>query len=234
MTNGPKVMCIAGKDSTGLAGLDQDRRTVEALGCVYLPVLTARALQDPTTQQSVALENPQDVFDAIQRGLGSEKIAAVKIGMLGSLEIVEAVKMALKAFRGPVVLDTVLVASSGLVLLERRAWPALKLLAEHCALVTPNLPEFEALGGAHWPIQGPILLKGGHGEGSTLVDRLIWPGGETFQKSHRRLDLANSRGTGCALSSAIACNLAFGVPLQKAVSAGIDWQQGSFRTQAVP
>jgi len=232
--NGPKVMCIAGKDSTGRAGLDQDRRTVAAVGCVCVSVLTAKTRQGATDEPSVSFENPQDVLGAIEKGLHTGAIAAVKIGMLGSLEVVEAVRLALKDFRGPVVLDTVLLASSGLVLLERKAWPALKVLANRCSLVTPNLPEFEALGGADWTLQAPLLLKGGHGVGERLVDRLIGPDGRSFQKSHRRLVLANPRGTGCALSSAIACNLALGMSLQKAVSAGIDWQQGSFRAQAVP
>jgi hydroxymethylpyrimidine/phosphomethylpyrimidine kinase len=123
-----------------------------------------------------------------------------------------------------------------LVLLPKNAWSALTALASQCTLVTPNWVEFDALGGEIWraKIAVPVLLKGGHAEGERLVDRLIWPSGRSFQKSHLRLNLLNPRGTGCALSSAIACNLALGMTLQKAVSAGIDWQQASFRAQAVP
>lgn len=236
MVNVLQVMCIAGEDSTGFAGLDQDVRTIRALGCSPVPLCTARTHQSPSAPQEVIVRDPEVVLREIQARLVSMPIAAVKIGMLGNGEMVGAVMSGLKDYAGPIVLDPVLKASSGLVLLEESGWPTLKQFVERCALVTPNLPELKQLGGEAWleELGVPVLLKGGHGETDLLVDRLIWPGGRSFQKSHLRLSLANSRGTGCALSSAIACNLALGLGLEDAVSNGIQWLQGTFRSQELP
>lgn len=236
MVNGPQVMCIAGEDSTGLAGLDQDVRTIRALGCTPVPLCAARTHQSPSAPQEVMVRDPEVVLREIQARLAETTVAAVKIGMLGNRQMVEAVMEGLKNYSGAVVVDPVLKASSGLVLLEKTAWSALKQFVERCTLVTPNLPEFEQLGGEDWleELGIPVLLKGGHGKDALLVDRLIWPDGQSFQKSHLRLSLANSRGTGCALSSAVACNLALGLGLQEAISGGIDWLQSTFRSQELP
>jgi hydroxymethylpyrimidine/phosphomethylpyrimidine kinase len=236
MVNVPQVMCIAGEDSTGFAGLDQDVRTIRALGCLPVPLCTAKTRQSSDSPHKVAVAEPEVVLRGIQERLAAAPIASVKIGMLGNRTMVEAVMTGLVDYGGPIVLDPVLKASSGLVLLEKSAWPTLKQFVERCALVTPNLPEFRQLGGDAWleELGVPALLKGGHGETDLLVDRLIWPDGRSFQKSHLRLSLANSRGTGCALSSAIACNLALGLDLQDAVSNGIQWLQSTFRSQELP
>ena len=236
MVNGPQVMCIAGEDSTGLAGLDQDVRTIRALGCFPLPLCTATTHQSSRAPQEVAVREPEKVLREIQDRLSDSTVASVKVGMLGNREMVEAVMEGLKHYSGAVVVDPVLKASSGLMLLEKTGWSALKQFVERCTLVTPNLPEFEQLGGEGWleELGIPVLLKGGHGKDEVLVDRLIWPDGRSFQKSHLRLSLANSRGTGCALSSAVACNLALGIGLQEAVSGGIDWLQSTFRSQELP
>ena len=154
----------------------------------------------------------------------------MKIGMLATKEIAEVVFDALHSFEGPVVLDPVLQATSGLILLEEDAYSAMNELARQCALVTPNLPEFERLGGETWrsALGVPVLLKGGHGSSSEVEDCLLLPNGESIRFVHPRCLGASPRGTGCALSSAIAGHLALGAALNKAVEDSIGYLQRRF------
>jgi hydroxymethylpyrimidine/phosphomethylpyrimidine kinase len=203
---------------------------------VPVALSTGRTQQGSEGPQKVWVHDAKEVAGVLRGHLRAGDIAVIKIGMLGNRAMVEAIEPILKAFEGAIVLDPVLVSTGGLVLLEPDAFPALERLASHCTLVTPNLPEFEQLGAHAWRgrIQVPVLLKGGHGRGGMLVDRLLWPDGRAFEFRHPRLDLKHSRGTGCALASAIACKFALERGLQTAVCEGIESLQASFRAQAVP
>jgi len=236
MANGPQVLCIAGIDSTALAGLDMDLRTVRKLGCTPVSLSTAETEQGRTVPGSICVRDASTVAAELSACLKASPIAAIKIGMLGTRAMVKALTEVLVFFEGPVVLDPVLSSSRGLTLLEADALLELEALAKICALVTPNLPEFEALGSDEWRrrIGVPVLLKGGHAQGSLLEDRLLWPDGRSHVLRHPRLELKNSRGTGCALASAIACKLALGLDLERAVCEGIESLQATFREQAVP
>ena len=230
MTQSPLVLAIAGDDPSGQAGLARDQEVLEALGCRFAGIRTARTAQDPARPQQVWAEDPEVVKASLQRHLAAGPVAAVKLGMLANEGVVNRVVSGLESFGGPVVLDPVLESTSGLCLLKESAYPALLRLAARCTLVTPNLPELERLGGmeAWHNSETATLIKGGHDEGDWVVDRLVLSHGEEYSFRHpRRLDRA-PRGTGCALSSAIAGFLAHGASLENAVSQGIQWLQERF------
>ena len=227
MTQSPLVLAIAGDDPGGQAGLARDRAVLEAIGCRVASIRTARTAQDPSRLLAVWPETRRDVVEGIQQVLAQESVAAVKIGMLASEAIVSGVLECLRTYGGPVVLDPVLTSSAGLSLLEESAYGRLADLASCCSLVTPNLPEFERLGGAAWlQVHGaPTLLKGGHATGNRVDDQLLYADGSVRVFSHPRLAGPSPRGTGCALSSAIAGYLAHGKDLEEAVGCGVDWLQ---------
>ena len=230
MSCGPVVLSIAGRDSTSQAGLDMDVRTIEDLGGHALTVQTADTRQDPAAPMSIAPTDVVTLRDGLSAALSAHPVGAVKIGMLGTRKLVETVAEGLKAFDGPIVLDPVLSSSSGLCLLEKDAYASLEALSRIVTLVTPNLEEYERLGGDDWRarIGVPVLLKGGHGVGELLVDRLFAADGLLSTWQHPRRVLQNPRGTGCALASAIAFFLAEGQGLESATEQGIGYLQNTF------
>ena len=141
---------------------------------------------------------------------------AIKIGALGQADIIRAVAAELRGLDIPIILDPVMVAKGGASLLANDAVTALtEELLPLATLITPNIPEAEALGAA---LEGrPHLLKGGHAEGDTVEDVLHWEGGEQrlqLPRQHTR----HTHGTGCTLSAAVAAGLALGRPLPQAVA----------------
>jgi hydroxymethylpyrimidine/phosphomethylpyrimidine kinase len=161
-------------------------------------------------------------------------VQAVKIGMLGSAQVIGAVNAWLADFHGPIVIDPVLSATAGGSLLSPEALPLLETLLRKATLVTPNLPELAVLGGESWlqDHPGAVLVKGGHGSGDSLTDRLVHLGQERTWR-HRRVP-GEHRGTGCRLASAIAARLALGQDLSVAVQGGIAWLQGWLKTPPDP
>ncbi len=230
----PNILSIAGSDPSGGAGIQADLKTFAALGCYGMAALTALTAQNTRGVSAVHLPPPDFVAGQITTVLADIDVAAVKIGMLGSASIVEAVAEALAAYAGPIVLDPVLVATSGAVLGDDAVIAALRThLFTRATVVTPNLAEASRLhGGAVLDGEeaiaeaarqlrgtGPAawLIKGGHGTGDQATDLLL--DDEGFARfSSPRVPTRNTHGTGCTLSSAIAAALGGGKSLREAVA----------------
>jgi len=179
-----------------------------------ITAITAQNTLGVYAVQALPAEMVLAQIDAVARDIG---VDAVKIGMIGSPSIVEAVAANLPDC--PVVLDPVMVASSGAVLADPATIAAFESLMARATLITPNLPELEALGGLD-RLTGAghvVLVKGGHGEGDEIVDRLVGPDGEIARWSDTRIHTLHDHGTGCTLSSAIATGLGAGMPLVEAI-----------------
>jgi len=169
-----------------------------------------------------------------QFGAAIPGAGAVKIGMLGTAASVDAMAECIDGLDIPVVLDPVIAASAGGTLLSADGMEALReRLSPKVTLVTPNLPEFEAIGGVEWARNSgtAVLLKGGHMDSEVLVDRLWLKDGSEHSFEHRRIPGGNLRGTGCRLASAVAASLSNGHTLTRAVSEGIAWLQQRMRQQ---
>ncbi|MBV9661431.1 MAG: bifunctional hydroxymethylpyrimidine kinase/phosphomethylpyrimidine kinase [Acidimicrobiales bacterium] len=227
----PVVLTIAGSDSSGGAGIQADLRTFAAFGVWATVAVTAVTAQNEGVRAAEVM-SPDLVAAQIDSVVAADRVAAVKTGMLGRAGVVEAVGRAIRRHDlRPVVVDPVLSASGGGVLLEPDGVSVMKqALLEGCALFTPNIPEAEAFLGsrilsrADMPEaaralagMGPeaALLKGGHLSGSEAPDCLWESGRITWFEGHR-LDVARAHGTGCALSAAITAQLALGMPLVEA------------------
>jgi len=230
----PIALTIAGSDSSGGAGIQADLKTFSAFavyGASAIAALTAQSTRGVAGVEPVAASF---VVAQIEAVLADLDVAAIKTGMLANAAIVEAVARCLRAAPPrPLVVDPVMVATSGDVLLAADAVEAMKCqLIPLASLITPNLPEAarllgakaaaddaEAIGQAmalHALGCGAVLLKGGHGAGAEAVDILCDGAGvERFVRP--RLDTPHTHGTGCTLSAAIAALLAQGVALREAV-----------------
>jgi hydroxymethylpyrimidine/phosphomethylpyrimidine kinase len=231
VSTGPQILVVAGWDSSRGAGVDADLETLEALGCAGHVVLTALTEQGAGGLKGAWPVPVEAVQRRIETALEVGGIGAVKVGMLATAQMVVAVAESLPA-DVPLVLDPVLATTSGGLLLEVAGVLALKeVLAPRAALLTPNLPELEALGGERWAreLGVPVLCKGGHASGEVLRDRLWIPGQAERVFSHPRLP-GSLRGSGCRLATAIAVGLARGLALAEAVEEGIVWLQTRFGT----
>ena len=231
----PNVLSIAGSDPGGGAGIQADLKTFAALGCHGMAALTALTAQNTLGVSAVHLPPPAFVAEQISMVFADIDVAAVKIGMLGSRPIVEAVAEILALRRTvPIVVDPVLVATSGASLGDETVVAAMrKSLFPLARLVTPNLAEAARLSGVgglttneeiaavaqrlRGVSRTAWLIKGGHGAGDTADDLLLDDEGPLWLSSPR-LATGNTHGTGCTLSSAIAAYLAKGAPLREAVA----------------
>ena len=228
------VLTIAGSDAGGGAGIQADLKTFSALGTYGCSVITALTAQN-TRAVSAIHEVPADFVRAqLDAVFDDIAIAAVKIGMLASSAIVEAVAAGLERHGAPnVVLDPVMVAKSGDRLLRPDAVSALKeRLLPLSTLITPNLPEAGDLLGLEEPEDEAgmiaaaaglralgaraVLVKGGHMEEADSID-ILDDGGEPLTLVAPRVATANTHGTGCTLSAAIAALLGQGMELRRAV-----------------
>ena len=228
-----RVLIIAGSDSGGGAGIQADLKAFSAQGVYGASVITAITAQN--TKAVTAIHPvPDDVVSAqIKAVLDDIQIDAIKIGMLGTPSLIEAVADALSDFKGPIVLDPVMVAKSGDVLLADSAIDALKsYLFGRATVLTPNLPEATKLVGDGTPEEQAqrlldlgveaVLMKGGHASGETCTDYLI-SGASTQTFSAKRVQTQNTHGTGCSYSSATAAGLAKGKALNEAVKNAHEW-----------
>ena len=217
-----RILSIAGSDSGGGAGIQADIKTITMMGGYAMTAITAVTAQNSqgvSAVQSMTVEILRAQIDAILSDFG---VDAIKIGMLGSPEIADAVAELLEANpQIPVIFDPVMVATSGAELADVTTIASFARLMKCATLVTPNRLELQALGGRTAIIEhGCVLLeKGGHDNGNYLVDRLIAPDGQEIQKwTSTRIDTPHTHGTGCTLSSAIATGLGQGLDLAQAVS----------------
>jgi hydroxymethylpyrimidine/phosphomethylpyrimidine kinase len=228
-----RVLVIAGSDSGGGAGIQADIKTITALGGYAATAITALTAQD--TQGVHGVQPVPPAFVAAQIACVLEDIGAdtVKIGMLADEAVIDAVVKSLQDFAGPIVLDPVMVAKGGAALLEGAATRAIvEKLLPLATLVTPNLPEAEALvdfsvdslaamdRAARTLLEkgaGAALIKGGHGAGEEIVDLLV-SRGETKAFYGQRIHTRSTHGTGCTLASAVAVSLAQGRSLVESIA----------------
>lgn len=237
------VLTIAGSDSSGGAGIQADIKTIEAHHLFAQSAITALTAQNTTGVYGV-FDVPAD-FVAQQIDVVFDDIRpdAVKVGMVSSPAIVEAIAQALTRNNARnIVVDPVMVATSGSELATNEAVVALgEMLIPLATVITPNVPEAEALFGRPidaWDDQEraalgiaaragtATLVKGGHGE-NDANDVLAWPDGKVVWFKGSRVDTANTHGTGCTLSSAIACGLAAGYSLEESVDAAKRYVTGA-------
>jgi hydroxymethylpyrimidine/phosphomethylpyrimidine kinase len=229
-----RVLVIAGSDSGGGAGIQADIKTITALGAFAATAITALTAQNTLGVHGV-MPVPQDFIrqqiDVVMSDIGAD---IIKIGMLGDAATIQTVCDALVDFAPgvPVVLDPVMVAKGGHALLAAEAVDLLRArLLPMAVVITPNLPEAEALIGH--PIESvadmeaaaaallalgapAVLLKGGHLHGDTVTDLLATEGGtEAF--SAPRIETRHTHGTGCTTASAVAAGLAQGLSLRDSV-----------------
>lgn len=244
MNRYPRALTIAGSDSGGGAGIQADLKTFAAHRVYGASVVTAVTAQNTLGVHDAVVIEPTLVRRQLEAVLSDIGADAIKVGMLGSKEVVEAVAAGLGSYLSlPIVLDPVMIAKSGDSLLADDAVHALKsTLLPIATLVTPNLPEAERLTGL--PVQSgeervvaarrigehvpAVLLKGGHGPGEEVED-LLWVEGETHWFRGDRLATDNTHGTGCTLSSAVAARLARGETLLDAVKGAIHYVREAIR-----
>jgi hydroxymethylpyrimidine/phosphomethylpyrimidine kinase len=222
------VLVIAGLDPSGGAGLLADARVIAEHGLRAVGVVTATTVQDTSGVRSAAPLPADELAEALGVLLSDVEVDAVKIGMLGDARNAEVVARALAATRAPVVWDPVLLPSRGGVpLLAGDVGAAVRALLPEARVVTPNVAEAAAMTGvvaldeaslraaaSALPAAG-VLVKGGHLAGPEALD--VLRDGEAFHTFRApRVDAGPLHGTGCVLSSAIACRLAQGLPLPEA------------------
>ena len=228
-----RVLILAGSDSGGGAGIQADIKAVTMMGGYAATAITAITVQNTLGVHGVhplPLELIAAQGRAVLDDIGTD---AFKTGMLGSVEVVETVAALLDSADAPAVVDPVMVAKGGASLLPDAAVEAVKsMMIPRAALLTPNAPEAEALTGiAVHDVDGQrrageallamgaraVLMKGGHVPGTTVIDLLMTPDGETALEAER-IDTHHTHGTGCTLASACAAGLALGRPLEVAVA----------------
>jgi hydroxymethylpyrimidine/phosphomethylpyrimidine kinase len=203
-----RILIVAGSDSGGGAGIQADIKTVTILGGHAMTAVTAITAQNTLGVEAVHLIPTEMVIAQIDAVVSDIGVDAVKIGMIGSAETAKAVVKKLKKLDlgAPVIFDPVMVATSGSALADTETIAAFQSVMEIAMLLTPNLPELEALGGED-AMTGLTLIKGGHAEGNRIIDRLIGPMGEYERWEGDRIETSSNHGTGCTLSSAIATGL---------------------------
>ena len=247
------VLTIAGSDSSGGAGIQADLKTMTALGVYGMSVVTALTAQNTTGVYGILDADPEFVAKQMDCVFTDIFPDAIKIGMVSQPGLIQVIAEKLKEYHAaPVVLDPVMVSTSGYRLLKEEAMDTLcTLLLPLSALSTPNIPEAEILSGISihnkeqmeeaarsisQKYQGAVLVKGGHQ--TEDADDVLCQDGKLLWFHGRRIHNPNSHGTGCTLSSAIACGLAKGMTMEEsirqakeylsgALAAGLDLGKGS-------
>ncbi len=231
----PSVLTIAGSDSGGGAGIQGDVKTISSLGCYATTAITAITVQNTMGTTGIHSIPSVIVKEQIEAILTDITPDTIKIGMVHSLQLVETIAQALRLYTHiPILLDPVMVASSGDKLIENNTVSGMiNHLFPISALVTPNLDEAAILAGI--PIHNvatmrtagikimdlgckAVLLKGGHMKGDKLTSLYFSADGGIEEFHSDRVDTNNTHGTGCTLSSAIASYIALGMKLRDAVA----------------
>jgi hydroxymethylpyrimidine/phosphomethylpyrimidine kinase len=236
------ALSIAGSDSSGGAGIQADIKTMSANGVFAMTAITALTAQNTTGVTAILDSTPEFLsaqLDAVFTDIFPD---AVKIGMVSSADLISVIAKKLRQYEARhIVVDPVMVATSGSRLLQENAVETLKKeLLPLAEVVTPNIPEAEIL--ADMPIKTPkdmenaakkiseqyncaVLCKGGHDLND--ANDLLWKDGEGYWFNGKRIDNPNTHGTGCTLSSAIASNLAKGMDLKEAVQRAKEYISGA-------
>lgn len=248
MTNIPNVLSIAGTDPTGGAGMHADLKSVAAARGYGMAVVTALVAQN--TQGVREIHVPEMSFLRAQLDAVSDdvRIDALKIGMLGSVAIIDTVAAWLDETKLtiPIVLDPVMVATSGDRLLEPAAEDRLKQFISHATVITPNIPELAIIADATQPqsweqacdlavqvatrFDVAVIVKGGHLSGGEAGNAVATSQGVVAEFSLPRINTKNTHGTGCSLSAALATRLAAGDDLSTALSWASQWLHHSLIT----
>ncbi|TDS11787.1 bifunctional hydroxymethylpyrimidine kinase/phosphomethylpyrimidine kinase [Sphingobacterium paludis] len=235
----PTVLSIAGFDGSGGAGIQADTKTISALGCYAMNVLTALPVQNTQGVRNI-YDIPTDAvreqLDAIFDDIPPD---AIKIGMVHSVALVRCISDYLHAYTGPITFDPVMVSTSGHQLIQEDTIQAcIAELFPKATVITPNLDEVSVLVGRS--INTPeamqaagttllsmgcnaVLVKGGHLSSDTLSTFLMQQSGLTTRYESSRIATQNTHGSGCTLSSAIASFMAQGKTLDDAVSSSLDY-----------
>ena len=248
-----KVLTIAGSDCSGGAGIQADIKTISAHGMYAMSAITALTAQNTTGVSGIFNVTPKFVESQLESIFTDIFPDSVKTGMMSEAEIIEAAASVLKKYKAPnIVVDPVMVSTSGSRLLSDSALDAMTgHLFPLARVITPNIPEAEVLSGISISdiadmekaariisekTSAAVLVKGGHSV-SDATDLLL-ADGKVFTFAGKRIDNPNTHGTGCTLSSAIACGLADGLAvsdsikrakeyLTGAIAAGLDLGKGS-------
>lgn len=230
----PRILSIAGSDSSGGAGIQADVKTITMLGGYAMTAITAITAQNSLGVAAVEVLSPQMVAAQIDACISDIGADAVKIGMLGSASVAHLVADRLERLAVPVVFDPVMVSTSGAVLADPETVAAFERLMALAALTTPNVPELATLGGEEAMASRGVawLAKGGDAEGAVIEDRLVVPGREPVIWTAPRISTRHNHGTGCTLSSAIATGLGAGLSLQDAIGRGREFVRAAL--QAAP
>lgn len=236
------ILSIAGSDSSGGAGIQADLKTITCLGEYGMTAITALTAQNTLGVECVETVSVQMVKSQIDAVFNDIRPDAVKLGMIATPDIMEAVCEKLIQYQASnIVVDPVMVATSGSSLMENRTVSTLKRkLIPLADIITPNISEAEVLSGSVIKgkedmvkaaekiaeyYDGAILIKGGH-----LVDKaddLLYQNGKGIWFSGKRIENENTHGTGCTLSSAIATFLAKGCPMEESVGMAKEYVMGA-------
>ncbi|WP_347303060.1 bifunctional hydroxymethylpyrimidine kinase/phosphomethylpyrimidine kinase [Croceibacterium sp. TMG7-5b_MA50] len=214
----PRILTIAGSDSSGGAGIQADLKAITLLGGYGMSAITALTAQNTLGVQGVEVMPAAFVMAQVASCLDDIGADAVKIGMLGSPAIAHAVADRLEGSGLPVVFDPVMVATTGAILADTDTIAAFERLMRLATVTTPNVPELAALGGAAGMTARNVsyLAKGGDAAGDMIEDRLVQPGHPDIAWHDERIVTLHTHGTGCTLASALATLLGRGLPLEAA------------------
>lgn len=239
-----KVLTIAGSDSSGGAGIQADIKTITAHKMYAMSAITALTAQNTTGVYGISEVSPEFVAQQIDCIFNDIRPDSVKIGMVSSSAIIETIVQKLKEHKAEnIVVDPVMVATSGSKLISDEARDTLiNKLLPIATVITPNIPESEVLCGFEIKdedgmvraaekiaesFKGAILVKGGHLVNDAID--LLYENGRSSWFSSERIDNPNTHGTGCTLSSAIACNLAAGYSLEDSIRNAKEYLTGALR-----
>ncbi|MBN3860043.1 bifunctional hydroxymethylpyrimidine kinase/phosphomethylpyrimidine kinase [Neisseriaceae bacterium PsAf] len=227
------VLTIAGSDSGGGAGIQADLKTFQELKVFGTCVITAITAQNTQTVYSIQAVDINIITDQLRAVLEDFDITALKIGMLYSQEIIQAISPMLKTINKPLIVDPVMISKSNAILLSTNATQAFKQnILPITYLITPNIPEAEVLSNmkitseqdiqnvAHQLLQQGaknVLIKGGHLDDSQFAQDYLYTDDKVFRLSTPRINTPNTHGTGCTYSAAITAFLANGYSLLGAV-----------------
>ena len=239
----PKILIIAGSDSGGGAGIQADIKAITYFKAYAMTAVTAITAQNTIGVQSIYPLPKEIVMNQIQSVLSDLSPDVIKIGMLADIEIINYISKNIRNFK--IVLDPVMVATSGDVLVDKNVISSIKnILIEKSFLITPNIHEAEIL--TDIKIKNlddqidaakkllnlgckNVLIKGGHGNSDEINDVLISSNGDEHIFKSNKIKSSNTHGTGCSLASAIASNIGLGNDIKKSIKVSIDYVQNGIK-----